>query len=179
MHYLMHIFKRRISHEYSSCSCASLEPMALHTRMARRQDEMGHWSKLAWQLVVPSHPGTHWSIQPSVCAGRMPSSFPQHCTRGETCGASSRLSASAGTGTSPCTRAFTLKRLIVFCVTTRRVTCLQTWHMIFKAINFISSLGCAAPQSLQQAAKLSRSLVSAQKYTAVWKQPLRLILFCG
>jgi len=47
--------------------------------------------------------------------------------------------------------------------------------MIFRAINFISSLGCAAPQSLQQAAKLSRSLVSAQKNMAVWKQPLR---FC-
>lgn len=102
----------------------------------------------------------------------------------------SRLSASAGTGTSPCTRASTSMRHTVLCVTTgspERVTCprpscsteLQTWHMIFKAINFTSSQGCAAPQSLQQAAKLSRSFASAQKNMAVWKQLLRLILLCG
>lgn len=64
------------------------------------------------------------------------------------------LAATAGTGTSPCTRAFASVRHIVLRVTTRnteRVTCPPptrssrpgTWH-IFKAINFISSLGCAA-----------------------------------
>lgn len=64
------------------------------------------------------------------------------------------LAAGAGTGTSLCTGAFASVRHIVLRVTTgntERVTCPPptrssrpgTWH-IFKAINFISSLGCAA-----------------------------------
>lgn len=75
MHYLMHIFKRRISHEYSSCSCASLEPMALHTRMARRQDEMGHWFKLAWQLVVPSHAPPTEAFSPACVQAECQAAF--------------------------------------------------------------------------------------------------------
>jgi len=49
----MCVFRRRISLGYSPCSCASLKPMALHTRMARRQDEVGHWlSSLQFLLIL-------------------------------------------------------------------------------------------------------------------------------
>lgn len=139
---------------------------------------MGHW-KLAWRLVVPPHSGTHCSIQPGVCAGRLPNSFPQHPT---------------GWRGMKLTRLFQTLQLAVqgqACVCSQQWShlwdTLCLWHSWekqecspltelqhqqsskpgtwcnFKAINFIPWLGSAAPRSLEKEAKPSRSLVSAQK----------------